>query len=237
MMDNKRNLYRLLQVQPDAPEEIIRASYRTLMQKLRMHPDLGGDESNAALLNQAYKTLTNKHKRMVYDQQLKSRLRKLRNQATDTRSQAPQNEAGVRFSKCPFCQTRQSGFNRNTHNPSCSSCRSPLQLQAKSHLQGQGKRSIHRIPHNSKINIVTAWPQNNTYTASIDDLSPNGLQLRCQLNLAPEQILKLYNNKLQAIGKVVRCQPENSRGVYRLGVEFVTLRFENKTGSFLSEKT
>jgi hypothetical protein len=38
---NRRNYYRILHVQPDAPMEVIRASYRTLMQKLRFHPDLG----------------------------------------------------------------------------------------------------------------------------------------------------------------------------------------------------
>ena len=41
-MKNRRNYYRILQVQPDAPAEIIRTSYRTLMHKLKMHPDLGG---------------------------------------------------------------------------------------------------------------------------------------------------------------------------------------------------
>ena len=46
-MQNRRNYYRLLQVQPDAAPEVIKASYRTLMQKLRLHPDLGGDEWNA----------------------------------------------------------------------------------------------------------------------------------------------------------------------------------------------
>ena len=43
-MENRRNYYRILHVQPDAPTEIIKSSYRTLMQKLRMHPDLGGDQ-------------------------------------------------------------------------------------------------------------------------------------------------------------------------------------------------
>ena len=56
-MDNRRNYYRILHVQPDAPTEIIKSSYRTLMQKLRMHPDLGGDQWNATLINEAYQTL------------------------------------------------------------------------------------------------------------------------------------------------------------------------------------
>ena len=56
-MQNRRNFYRILQVQPDAPTEVIRNNYRTLLQKLRLHPDLGGDLRNASLVNQAWQTL------------------------------------------------------------------------------------------------------------------------------------------------------------------------------------
>jgi curved DNA-binding protein CbpA len=42
-MTNRRNHYRTLFVQPDASIEVIRANYRTLMRKLKLHPDLGGD--------------------------------------------------------------------------------------------------------------------------------------------------------------------------------------------------
>ena len=66
-MRNRRNFYRVLQVQPDAPYEIIKASYRTLMQKLKAHPDLGGDEWNAAVINEAYAVLSDAEKRKKYD--------------------------------------------------------------------------------------------------------------------------------------------------------------------------
>ncbi len=64
---NQRNYYRVLYVQPDAPLEIVRASYRTLMQKLKAHPDLGGDEWNAAVINQAFAVLSDTRKRRAYD--------------------------------------------------------------------------------------------------------------------------------------------------------------------------
>ena len=47
MVNNRRNHYRMLFVQPDAPFEVIRANYRTLMGKLKLHPDLGGEHWNA----------------------------------------------------------------------------------------------------------------------------------------------------------------------------------------------
>lgn len=56
-MDNRRNFYRILRVQPDASREVIQQSYRSLMQKLRMHPDLGGEHWDAGIINQAYTTL------------------------------------------------------------------------------------------------------------------------------------------------------------------------------------
>lgn len=69
-MRNRRNYYRILQVQPDAPPQIIRASYRTLMGKLRQHPDLGGSPWKASLINEAYETLSDPGKRAEYDRQV-----------------------------------------------------------------------------------------------------------------------------------------------------------------------
>lgn len=59
--------YALLHVDAGAPDAVIRASYRTLMQRLRAHPDLGGDHDAAALLNAAYATLRDPRRRAEYD--------------------------------------------------------------------------------------------------------------------------------------------------------------------------
>lgn len=72
-MKSRRNYYRLLRVQPDASLEIIKFSYRTLMQKLQHHPDLGGDEWNASHINSAYATLRHPAKRAAYDRKLFSK--------------------------------------------------------------------------------------------------------------------------------------------------------------------
>jgi len=69
-MKNRRNYYRILQVQPDAPPEIIHAGYRTLMLELKRHPDLGGSSDEAALLNEAYETLRDPERRAAYDDEL-----------------------------------------------------------------------------------------------------------------------------------------------------------------------
>ncbi|MCC7483692.1 MAG: DnaJ domain-containing protein [Burkholderiales bacterium] len=67
---NRRNYYRVLHVQPEAPAEIVRASYRSLMTKLRHHPDRGGDHESAALLNEAYAVLSDPDRRRRYDETL-----------------------------------------------------------------------------------------------------------------------------------------------------------------------
>ena len=103
-MQNRRNYYRLLQVQPDAPLEVIRASYHTLMRELKQHPDLGGSSSHAALLNEAYKTLSNSTLREEYDKKLFSRYTK-QSLATNTFGHHMQPHQ-----LCPLCKappTRQ----------------------------------------------------------------------------------------------------------------------------------
>ena len=70
MIKNQRNYYRILQVQPDATQKVIKNNYRTLLQKMRLHPDLGGDEWNASLINKAFSILRNPAKRAAYDREL-----------------------------------------------------------------------------------------------------------------------------------------------------------------------
>ena len=70
MKNNQRNFYRILQVQPDAPLDTIKNNYRTLLHKLRLHPDLGGKNDTASFINLAYATLKSPAKRAKYDRKL-----------------------------------------------------------------------------------------------------------------------------------------------------------------------
>jgi DnaJ-class molecular chaperone len=102
--ENKRNFYRVLFIQPDAPLEIVQASYRTLMQKLRAHPDLGGDDWNASVINEAYNTLCDSEKRAAYDRGLfrDSGYRVLGKQHATQRGCGPEEGAGAGASWRPF---------------------------------------------------------------------------------------------------------------------------------------
>ena len=66
-MDTFVDFYELLHVQPSAPAAVIKASYRTMLQKLNHHPDRGGDVAFAQLLNRAAETLCKPDTRELYD--------------------------------------------------------------------------------------------------------------------------------------------------------------------------
>ncbi len=66
-MDNRRNFYRILYVQSDAPTEIVRASYRALMATLQQHPDREDSHWRATLIRQAYAVLSDPEAREAYD--------------------------------------------------------------------------------------------------------------------------------------------------------------------------
>jgi curved DNA-binding protein CbpA len=66
--------YEILQVHPRASEAMIKKAYRTLMGELGGHPDLGGDEERAKLINEAYRVLSDPDLRRAYDQARESRL-------------------------------------------------------------------------------------------------------------------------------------------------------------------
>ena len=59
------DLYRILQVAPDAEADVIRSAFRALARKY--HPDLGGSDGQMALLNEAWRVLGNPRERAQYD--------------------------------------------------------------------------------------------------------------------------------------------------------------------------
>ena len=115
MPNERRNLYRLLYVQPEAPTEVIKAAHRALMLKLRIHPDLGGDTDIAARLNAAVAILSDPAQRSAYDQSLRAKPR-ASGQGTSQAAHPAAHEAKPAVLKplppawlaerrCPFCHT------------------------------------------------------------------------------------------------------------------------------------
>jgi DnaJ domain len=121
----RRNLYRLLQVQPEAPVEVIKASYRALMTTLKAHPDLGGSHEHAAQLNDAYALLSDPQRRAEYDRTLK---RRAPTSIAPTFQKPTPNTADPTqwrlTRRCPLCAQALGAILPKA--PRCSSCDSPL---------------------------------------------------------------------------------------------------------------
>lgn len=244
-MKTRRNYYKLLHVQPDAPTEIIRSSYRTLMLKLKQHPDLGGDDWNAALINQAYETLADAEKRAKYDRELR-RFNKVKvGKGVETVQPQETNRKNgytryqdlnsIPTSYCAFCKRSHSGDIHMETERLCSYCRSPLNPVVKMRLNTEQKRMVKRMAQHSKITFYTYWPQDG-YHGHIHDLSPLGMQIHTEEMLQEEQIIKIECDILNATAMVVYCRDKHDGGLhsYAIGIKFLTLWFQRSLGSFLS---
>lgn len=214
----------MLQVQPDAPFAVIRASYRTLMLELNQHPDRGGEHWNAALLNEAYDTLSDSRKRAEYD-------RKLFEEYT-LRLPAPNLHLKPLITIfCPFCKRPLAQTAKEDEN--CRTCKSPLNPD----VQGSYRRAEPRALRRGNIRYYTTWPQAGR-AAEMVDLSPGGLQMIAHEPLRPRLIIKLSSNLVKATAKVVYCNA--ARGplgnqLYSIGVKFLTASFAEPKGSFYSK--
>ncbi|MBW2010711.1 MAG: J domain-containing protein [Deltaproteobacteria bacterium] len=245
-MKNRWNYYKLLHVQPDAPVEIIRSSYRTLMLKLKQHPDMGGDDWNAALINEAYETLADAEKRAKYDRELlgfnKVKVAKgvetLQAQETNRKNEFRryQHLNSIPSYSCPFCKTFYSGDIHMETERLCNYCRSPLNPVVKMRLNTEQGRAVKRMAaQHSKITFYTSWPQDG-YHGHIQDLSPMGVQIHTEEMLQKEQLIKIESDILNATANVVYCRSQDDGGLqgYVIGVKFFTLWLQQALGTFLS---
>jgi curved DNA-binding protein CbpA len=231
---NRRNYYRILHVQPDAPAEVIKSSYRTLMQRLRMHPDLGGDHWNASLINEAYTVLMDPDQRAAYDREQIDYARDSEPAPDASQAQsrpAPRPKPGARTADhCPFCRAGNDGL--IAADTRCPECASPL-----AHAEGASRdanwlRAIERVPKSMDLRVWTDWPQRQPAIAQLRDLSLTGVGFELPHRLALNTFVKLDSELFASIARVVRSR-ESGRA-WEHGAEFYTLRFKRSRGGFVS---
>lgn len=232
-MSGPRDYYRILHVHPDAPTEIIHASYRTLMQRLRNHPDLGGDHDNAVLINEAYAVLSDPVRRAAYDTS-----RPAQHAPDATRAQEAsageiiESVAGVR---CGFCGAPHRLERALAAEDECARCASPLFPAARQRLDYSGQRMLTRMPKELSAELFTAWGQERAHAAEVRDLSLNGMLIATRARLAPNRVVKVDCEICRTIARVAHCRrdPADSAG-WLAGLEFMTLRFVKSRGGFVS---
>ena len=238
-MDDPRDYYRILHVHPDAPTEIIRSSYRTLMQRLKQHPDLGGDHENAALINEAYATLTDPAKRAEYD-----RNRAVGRTETGRTKSAKQPDdpgktnvswhtyRGMGIGYCGFCKTAHEHGADAPEDALCGNCQSPLKRAERHKVHDSGMRALERFPKEQVIRFYTDWPDSPMNAGRSRDISLDGMQFETGLQLKVNQMIKIDCDVCRAVARVAHVHQEENSWV--VGVEFVTLMFEKVQGTFIS---
>lgn len=222
---NKRNYYRLLQVQPDAPVEVIESSYRAL----------SAASSNARLpLAEALATLRDPEQRSAYDRSLeRRRTEHAPGTSLDRRSDRTSVPAyePLATPSCAFCGAGHRATRSVLEQLGCVRCGSPL-FPPDEGLADEVRR-LNRSPQQGPIGIFTSWP-GTRIGGALHDLSPAGLRLTTTSTLAVGDLVKIEGTRLQAVGTVVHCQRE--AGVTSAGVRFRTVGFGAARGSFFSAR-
>jgi len=198
MSRERRNHYRLLYVQPEAPFEVIKAAYRALMGSARVHPDLGGDNEQAARLNAAYAVLSDPERRRVYDQSLRR----------PPRSAGPATPAAAPPTAGPACHYCQRSY-RGTPGPDtrCAGCGSPLHPAPRDARQAGGsellgRRRGERFACQGSIELrLPGDPL--IHTARLRDLSFNGLSLLHTEALPSGAVMRVQTEQFEAVVQVV----------------------------------
>lgn len=232
-MSNRRNYYRILHVQPGAPGAVIRASYRTLMQRLRGHPDLGGDHCSAAAINEAYGVLSDPLKRARYDRELYSRLEQMRGEAPTAGPQKP----GIGFGHCLFCRAPIHSRPRRAGGLLCPSCASPLVRPATYRSAGPDRRAVERLTHQQSMRLYRNPPQPLAERIRCCDVSLDGLSFLTHTALLPKAVLRIEGSLCTALIEVVhvRRAAAGEAGHWLVGARFLSVAFTRRRGGFLSE--
>ena len=239
MNDNRRNLYRVLHVQPDAPTEVIRSSWRTLLSRLRQHPDLGGTHAQAVLVNQAWEVLGDADRRADYDASLHEEGRDAPAQRA-----GPQVPAGpatalslvagqhLPVSACPLCAQAVSPPVRQDSR--CSHCHSPLaRLPEPSHAGQElfGRRGAVRRHQDHVAQVHLGWPA-PALPVRWRDLSLSGLSFYAARAVPVGQRLRLIDSALEGVVEVVNCRAQGR--VHTVHARWLTGLLLQTTGVFVS---
>ncbi len=228
MTPNRRNYYRILQVQPEAPAEVIRASWRALMHGARMHPDLGGDPQAAALVIEAYAVLGDPVRRRAYDRMLD--LGRLRSNVhgpgtgADPRPPARRvDPSGWRTDRCcPMCRAPLAAALRA--DPRCARCDAPLTAPpspAGGERELFGRRTAVRRARSDAAALVSDW-RGAGFDARLVDLSLGGASLISAAQVSPGTAVRVTTPSIDAVARVVACHRSASH--WRVRVQWLTVR-------------
>ena len=236
--NNQRNFYRILQVQPDSPLELIEASYRALT---------ADGKVPTASVAEAFATLSDPARRETYDRALKAggHVGAIAGEAVHLAPRpgdpAPHHQPAryphARYEPlikqyCLFCKTPHYATSSILEEVGCMECGSPLFAPPADFL-AQARRVLGRSPLEEDLGFYTFWPGQRVRGRSLD-LSPTGLRLLTWKTCEPGDIIKIDAERFQAVGEVVHAHREHA--LTTAGIKFHTVMFPASRGSFLSSR-
>lgn len=224
---NRRNYYRLLHVQPDAPAEVVKAAYRVLISK--HHPDQGGDHELTVLLNEAWAVLGDPVKRAAYDAKRAKTGARPRTGAearTDTRSasRAPSDAPRTPTNSCVFC-----GMTALLTDTACRRCTSPLtrvQRQPAAATAGE-RRQLPRVSRADWGTVKLTW-QSDAVDIRLRNLSLGGVSFYVGLPLTPGAHVRATAAAFDAVVEVISCKRTDA--IFVVQGAFLTVRFVESGG-------
>jgi hypothetical protein len=229
-MGTPRDYYRILHVQPDAPTAIVHASYRTLLERARRGADARAER---ALLDEAYAVLGDPARRAAYDQARAgtgSQTASVRVPIVDSL-----DDTGIRSAICLFCGTPHGLKRTPDREDECGRCASPLCTAERHRLEYSGQRMLARVPKQRAAEVRVTWPQATPLMVEMRDLSLNGMRFVAPAALELNQIVRVDCPELRALGRVAHLKRDQALPERWLtGIEFLTLRFWQVRGSFVS---
>lgn len=232
---NRRNYYRILQVQPDAPNGTIAASYRVLKQS-RQH--------DGALLDEAYRILSNPAARQQYDTVfssytlrgkkksvvISSELPALSNSVSHAPKFALDSYQANSFNYCLFCDTPYVPRTGLYQHETCLECESPLHALPHGNLESS-RRLLRRIHIKGEFSFYLFWPS-EPYLGIFQDLSPAGIRFATNAILDPKDIIKIDAPNFQAVAEVTHRQDDETG--LSVGTRFIAVKFDQQQGNFVT---
>jgi hypothetical protein len=224
--------------------EIVHTSYRALMHGLRMHPDLGGDHEKAALINEAFATLSNPETRSAYDKALlnergeeKPEPKPLPGESpSKLLNAAPAAPEKTTWRSCAFCGKAYMVLGADSPDATCEYCQSPLYPATHLEALTTSRRRLERMPRQMRVICAEASRPDYIMEMTTVDVSVNGMRLSSSYRLLAGQRLRIQCSFCQAVGVVTYVAVESSDRPDRwhVGVQFLTLKVTQARGVFLS---
>lgn len=228
------------------------------MQKLKMHPDLGGDATLASELNVAYATLSDPNKRAAYDQTRGASVDQTSQPETPQSSRrgtnAPRSNNDEKPNKprimwdgqierlateCLFCRNPHSFGGAPSADTVCDLCGCPLANAGSRSLVEGERRALERLQLERVISFRTSHTA-AALTTETKDLSLTGMKFQARMDLVVNQLVQINSQFCLALARVAHATGTDQAGIQaqpvEFGVEFVTLSFPTPSGSLISTR-